>query len=222
MSDDTWLAVDQALADLLVEPDPALDAALASSTAAGMPEISVSANLGKLLCLLVQISGAERVLEIGTLGGYSSIWLARGLSSGGSLLSLELHEAHAEVARANLARAGLADVATVRVGAAADSLSDLGREGAGPYDFVFLDADKEGYPAYLAGVLALSRPGTIIVADNIVRSGAVFDSDQSDPVLEGVRTFLHDLSANPRLTGVGLQLVGAKGYDGIAIARVVE
>ncbi len=222
MSDPTWLAVDEALADLFVGPDETLDAVLESSAAAGMPEISVSANLGKLLSLLVQISGAIRVLEIGTLGGYSTVWLARGLPAEGSLVSLELREDHAKLARLNLERAGLGHVATVRVGAAAASLRDLIAEGAPPFDFIFLDADKESYPIYLEGALALSRPGTLIVADNIVRKGAVFDATQSTPVLEGIRTFLRDMSANPRLSGVGLQLVGSKGYDGIAIARVIE
>ncbi len=222
MTTERWLAVDEALADLFVAPDPALDGALASSTEAGLPEIAVSPNLGKFLALLVRVSGATRVLEIGTLGGYSTIWLARSLPPGGSLVSLELLDKHAEVARHNVAQAGLADRVTIRVGPAADSLRDLATEEAEPFDFVFLDADKEGYPEYLAGALPLSRPGTLIVADNVVRDGAVFDPAQSNPVLEGVRGFLRDLAANPRLTSVGLQIVGAKGYDGIAIARVVE
>jgi len=221
-SNHLWLAVDEALAELLVGPDPVLDAALADSADAGLPDIAVSPNLGKLLSMLVQISGALRVLEVGTLGGYSTICLARGLPAGGELVSLELEEDHARVARRNLERAGLSEVARVVVGSALDSLTRLQADGAEPFDFVFLDADKEGYPAYLEASLALSRPGTVIVADNVVRKGAVFDPDQSDPLLEGVREFLQDLSNNPRLSAVALQLVGSKGYDGIAVARVVE
>lgn len=220
MSNDEWLAVDEALADLFIGPDAALDAALASSVEAGMPEIAVSPNLGKLLSLLVQISGARRVLEVGTLGGYSTIWLARGLPADGALITLELMEEHAAVARQNMERAGLSDMATIRVGPAADSMRTLIDEGVDPFDFIFLDADKESYPTYLELALELSRPGTVIVADNIVREGRVFDPSQSDPALEGLRTFLQDLSANPRTSGVGLQLVGAKGYDGIVVARV--
>lgn len=222
MSHDTWTAVDEALAELLVEPDSALDAALATSSHAGLPDIAVSPNLGKFLSLLVQISGARRVLEVGTLGGYSTIWLAKSLPAGGTVTTLELDEAHANVARGNLERAGLGDRVQIRVGLATDELSAMTNEGVEPFDFIFLDADKEGYPAYFAGGLALSRPGTLIVADNVVRDGAVFDAAQSTPVLEGVRTFLSDVAAEPRVEAVGLQMVGTKGYDGIAIARVVE
>ena len=218
----TWVHVDEALADLLIEPDPDLDAALSVSEEAGLPAIAVSPNLGKFLALLVQISGARRVLEIGTLGGYSTIWLARALPAGGHLLSLELLESHAEVARRNLAVAGLSDVVEVRVGPASETLAALDAENTEHFDFIFIDADKEGYPQYLRGALALARPGTVIVADNIVRSGGVFDPDRTDPVLEGVRTFLADLSAEPRLSAAGLQIVGSKGYDGLAIARVEE
>jgi predicted O-methyltransferase YrrM len=187
-----------------------------------MPEIAVSANLGKLLCLLVQISGSERVLEIGTLGGYSTIWLARGLPAAGSIVSLELLDDHAAVARQNLARAGVSEMVDILIGPAADSLAELIAADATPFDFIFLDADKESYPVYLERALALSRPGTLIVADNVVRKGAVFDASQSDPILEGVRRFLSDVSDRPNLSAVGLQLVGAKGYDGIVIARVTE
>lgn len=222
MSSDPWLAADEALAELFVKPDAGLAEALVSSAEAGLPEIAVSPNLGKLLFLLVQISGAKRVLEIGTLGGYSTIWLARGLPPHGSLVSLELEERHAKVARRNLARTGLADIVSIEVGPATQSLAELIAAGAGPFDLIFIDADKENYPAYLEGALALSRPGSVIVADNVVREGAVFDAAQTNPVLEGIRTFLADVASNPRLSAVGLQLVGSKGYDGIAIVRVVD
>jgi len=218
----TWSQVDDALSELLIDPDPSLDAALAASEHAGLPAIAVSANLGKFLSLLVQISGARRVLEIGTLGGYSTIWLARALPTDGFLLSLELLESHASVARENLERAGLDARVEIQVGAAAETLRERAASGEEPFDFVFLDADKEGYPEYLRGALALARPGTLIVADNIVRGGAVFDPEKTDPVLEGVRAFLADVSADSRLSAVGLQLVGTKGYDGFAIVRVTE
>lgn len=221
MSARDWTAVDQSLASLLVKPDEGLEAALHTSAEAGLPTIAVSANLGKLLTLLVQMSGAHRVLEIGTLGGYSTICLARGLSPGGELVSLELVEAHAKLARTNIANAGLSAAVQVHVGPAAAALAQMAAEAVEPFDFVFIDADKEGYPAYLQGVLALSRPGTVIVADNIVRDGAVFDPDQSNQTLRGVRTFLDDVASNSRLEAVGLQMVGSKGYDGILIARVV-
>lgn len=220
ITNETFASVDKALSDLFVGSDPVLDAALASSAEAGLPAIAVSANLGKLLCLLVEMASARRVLEIGTLGGYSTIWLARGLPSEGKILSLELEEAHAQVARANLERAGFADQTEVRVGRALDSLAQLEAEGTEPFDFVFIDADKESYPEYLQGAVALARPGTVIVADNIVRKGAVFDESRSDAVLEGIRRFLDDAAAHPRLSSTGLQIVGSKGYDGIAILRV--
>ncbi len=221
MTQDLWAAVDDYLSTLLIELDPALDAALVASSEAGLPEISVSATDGRLLFLLVQMSGARTVLEIGTLGGYSTIWLARALPADGVLITLELDHVHAEVARQNIERAGLSDIAQVRVGAAADTLEQLESEGAGPFDFVFIDADKSGYPAYLNAALSLSRVGTVIVADNVVRQGAVLDDSGDDPDVAGVRCFLDMCAADPRLMAVAIQTVGAKGHDGFALVRVV-
>jgi predicted O-methyltransferase YrrM len=222
MSHHVWSSVDKALETLFVDSDDDLDAVRKTSAEAGLPDIAVSPNLGKFLSLLVAISGAKRVLEIGTLGGYSTIWLARSLPPGGTITTLELDETCASVAQQNLARAGLDHLAEIRVGPAADGLRDLASEGVEPFDLVFVDADKESYPTYLSGALALSRPGTVIIADNVVRDGAVFDAQQSDPDVDGLRDFLNDVSANPRLSAVGLQTVGSKGYDGIAIARVLD
>ena len=219
---DIWSHVDEALGEALIGRDLLLDRALAASDEAGLPTIAVSPNLGKFLFLLAQISGARRVLEVGTLGGYSTIWLARALPADGYLLSLELLETHAAVARENVRAAGLDELVEIQVGPAAETMKQRAAAGEQPFDFVFLDADKEGYPEYLRAALALARPGTVIVADNIVRGGAVFDPDQRSPVLEGVRTFLADVAADPRLSAVGLQLVGSKGYDGFAVVRVEE
>ena len=220
MSSDVWIAADQSLAGLFIERDVGLEAALEASRKAGLPPIAVSPNLGKLLYLMVQMTGTRRILEIGTLGGYSTIWLARALHPDGVLVSLELQGEYARIARQNVERAGLSDLVEIRVGAAKEALAQLATEDIDPFDFVFIDADKEAYPDYLAGALPLCHAGTVIVADNVVRDGAVFDAAQSDPVLEGIRGFLDAVAANPRLSAVGIQLVGAKGYDGIAIARV--
>ena len=220
MSSDVWIAADQSLADLFIERDVGLEAALEASSKAGLPPIAVSPNIGKLLYLMVQMTGTRRILEIGTLGGYSTIWLARALPPDGVLVSLELQGEYARIARRNVERAGLSDLVEIRVGAAKEALAQLAVENIEPFDFVFIDADKEAYPDYLAGALSLCHTGTVIVADNVVRDGAVFDAAQSDPVLEGIRGFLDDVAASPRLSAVGIQLVGAKGYDGIAIARV--
>ena len=216
MSEQTWDAVDRYLSDLLVPPDAALEQAAADSRAAGLPDIAVTPAQGRLLELLARMCGATRILEIGTLGGYSTIWLARALPDGGSLTTLEYEPRHAEVARANIARAGLADRVEVRVGAALDTLPDL----AGPYDLVFLDADKDNYPNYLAQILRLSAPGTMLVADNVVRNGAVLDADHPDPRVLGVRAFLDRVAAEPRLSATAVQTVGTKGYDGFLLARV--
>ena len=184
---DRWTAVDRYLADRLLEPDAALDAALAASAAAGLPAHGVSPTQGRLLELLARIQGARTILELGTLGAYSTIWLARALPPGGRLVTLELDAGYAEVARANLARAGLADVVEVRVGPARETLAALAAEGHDPFDFVFIDADKAGNAEYLAAALELSRPGTLIVADNVIRGGAVLDGDDASAV--GVRRF---------------------------------
>ena len=221
MSQDRWTAVDSYISDLLVRSDQALDAALEGSDAAGLPAIQVAANQGKLLHLIASLQGAQRILEIGTLGGYSAIWLARALPADGRLTTLELDPRHAEVARANIARAGLAERVDIRVGPASETLARLASEGAGPFDLVFIDADKEGYPDYLGWALRLTRAGSLIVADNVVRNGAVIDPASDDPRVQAVRRFLEVLAAEPRLDATVLQTVGSKGYDGLAFALVV-
>jgi predicted O-methyltransferase YrrM len=220
MSQEQWTAVDRYLTDLLVPPDPALDAALRASAAAGLPSIHVSPNLGKLLMLLARARGARTILEIGTLGGYSTIWLARALPAGGRLVTLEADPKHAEVARANIARAGLADVVELRLGQALDTLAQLAAEGRGPFDLIFIDADKPGYPDYLAWALKVSGRGSLILADNVVRNGAVIDPASDDPRVQGVRRFNELLAAEPRVSATAIQTVGSKGYDGFAIALV--
>jgi predicted O-methyltransferase YrrM len=215
-----WTGVDRYLTDLLVQPEPALAAALEASDAAGLPAIAVSPPLGKLLSLLVQVSQAHRILEIGTLGGYSTIWLARGLPGDGHLTTLELNPAHATVATENLRRAGLADRVTIRVGPAAETLRQLAGEGVAPFDLVFIDADKTGYPEYLSLVMGLVHRGSVIIADNVVRDGAVADPANPDPNVQAVRRFNAMLAADPRLSSTVLQTVGSKGYDGFSFAVV--
>jgi predicted O-methyltransferase YrrM len=219
---ETWAAVDHYFADLLLPPDAALDAALAASEAAELPPISVTNLQGKLLMLLARMQGARRILEIGTLGAYSTIWLARGLPAdgGGKLITLEYERKHADVARANLDRAGLKDVVEIRLGSAIDTLPQLIAEGAGPFDLIFIDADKENYPSYWTSSLALSRPGTVIVIDNVVRNGGIVEANSSDPSIQGVRRFNELLAAESRVTATALQTVGAKSYDGFALALV--
>ncbi|MEV7086834.1 O-methyltransferase [Streptomyces sp. NPDC093085] len=216
-----WNAVDHYFTDRLAPADEALTAALAAIEAAGLPAISVAPNQGKLLHLLAATQGARTVLEIGTLGGYSTIWLARALPAGGKLISLEYDPAHAEVARANLAHAGLAGIAEVRTGAALDTLPVLLAEGAGPFDFVFVDADKQNNAAYVEWALKLTRPGSVIVVDNVVRGGAVADPDDPSAAVRGTRRMVEEMAENPRLSATAVQTVGTKGYDGFALARVV-
>jgi predicted O-methyltransferase YrrM len=216
MPDDKWPAVDEYLEQLFSLNDPALEAALEDSRAAGLPEISVSRAQGRLLQVLARAAGARRILEIGTLGGYSAICLARALPPGGRLITLELEPSHAAVARANIARAGLAAAASVIVGPALDTLSTL----TGPFDFIFIDADKPSYPEYLSWALRLSRPTTLIVADNVVRDGAIIDAASDDPRVQGMRRFLEALAGEPRVSATVLQTVGSKGYDGFAVAVV--
>ncbi len=211
-----WERVDGYLGDQLVGEDAALDAALAANAAARLPAIDVSPLQGKLLHILARIAGARRILEIGTLGGYSTIWLARALPEDGRLVTLEAEARHAEVARANIARAGLADRVEVLTGRALDGLPAL----QGPFDFIFVDADKRGNPDYLAWALRLSRPGTVIVFDNVIRDGMVSDPSNSDPGVLGTRRLIEMLGAEPRLTATAVQTVGAKGWDGFAIAIV--
>jgi predicted O-methyltransferase YrrM len=221
MNQETWTAVDRYLADLFVPSDSALDAALEASAAAGLPAINVSPNQGKLLQLLARMQGARNILEIGTLGGYSTIWLARALPAGGRLITLEFEPKHAEVARASLVRAGLAGVVELRVGRALDTLPQLAAEGRGPFDLIFIDADKENYADYFVWALKLARRGTLIIADNVVRKGAVTDAGSSDPLVQGVRRFHDLLAAEKRVSATVFQTVGTKGYDGFAIALVL-
>jgi predicted O-methyltransferase YrrM len=221
VTQELWTAVDGYLADLLVPRDDGLEAALETAAAAGLPPHEVSPTQGKLLYLLARIQGVGSILELGTLGGYSTIWLARALPAGGRLVTLEAEPRYAEVARTGVARAGLADVVELRVGPALETLPQLAAEGRGPFDLVFLDADKAHNPDYLAWALRLTRRGSLIVADNVVRGGAVADAGSSDPSVRGVRRFLELLAAEPRVTATAIQTVGAKGHDGFALAIVV-
>ena len=222
MSQEQWTRVDQYFTELLLRPDPTLEAALKASDAAGLPKIQVASNQGKFLMILARAQGARRILEIGTLGGYSTIWLARALQSDGRLITLEAVPTHAAVARKNIDRAGFAENVEVRLGRALDTLPQLAAEGLGPFDFIFLDADKRTYPEYLEWCIKLSRCGTMIVADNVVRSGAVVDAASRNVDVQGVRRFLDLLSTDPRLSATAIQTVGAKGYDGIALAVMTK
>jgi len=219
---ETWEAVDIYLAAQLGAGDPILDACLEANTAAGLPGIDVSPLQGKFLSLLAQIQGARRILEIGTLGGYSTICLARALPADGRLITLELNPTHAAVARSNISHAGLADRVEVIEGPALESLIRLQEENRGPFDFIFIDADKPGYPAYLTESLRLARPGTVIVGDNVVRQGQVADPASADANVRGAQAFIESAGANDRLRVTVLQTVGKKGYDGLLIARVVS
>jgi predicted O-methyltransferase YrrM len=222
MAEDRWSAVDRYFAEQLLPGDPALEAALEASAAAGLPAISVSPNQGMLLQLLARAIGAKRILEIGTLGGYSSIWLAGALPDDGRLITLEADQKHAEVARANLARAGLADVVEVRLGRALDTLPRLESEGLGPFDLVFIDADKPNNTPYFEWALRLTRPGSLIVVDNVVRGGDVIDAASDDAGVQGVRRLLERIAEDPRVRATAIQTVGTKGYDGFAIALVMD
>lgn len=220
MTPETWSTFDRYTTDLLGLSDSALEQALSDSAAAGLPAINISAAHGKLLMMLARMRQARVILEIGTLGGYSTIWLARGLATGGHLVTLEANATHAAVARANIARAGLASVVDVRVGAALDILPELVVEGHAPFDLIFIDADKASYPDYLTWAMRLSHRGTVIVADNVVRRIAL--EDPTDPHVAGVRRFNEQLATDPRLTSTILQTVNSKGYDGFAVALVVD
>ena len=220
MNRDQWSAVDQYLGDLFGASDPALEAALQLAADAGLPPISLAPTHGKLLAILARSIQARSILEIGTLAGYSAFWLARALPQDGALLTLEADPRHAEIARTNLARAGLADRVEVRVGPALDTLPQLAADPRAPFDLVFIDADKTGYPAYLDWALKLTRPGSLIIADNVVRNVAVADANSLDRNVQAVRRFNAALAAEPRLMAVGIQTVGVKGYDGLAIALV--
>ena len=217
---ETWVEVDRQVGEWLGLEDVILVEALAASEAAGLPAISISAPQGKLLNLLARQARAQRILEIGTLGGYSGIWLARALAPGGMLVTLEIDAAHADVARANFARAGLADRTDVRVGRALDTLVALGDEAAAPFDFTFIDADKVSTPEYLDWAIRLSRPGAMVVIDNVVRNGAVLLGSSKDSSVQGVRRAMAMLGSDPRVEATAIQTVGNKGYDGFALALV--
>jgi predicted O-methyltransferase YrrM len=217
-----WVAVDRYFGDLLTPADAKLEAALEANRKAGLPAIDVSPLQGKFLHVLVQMMQPRRVLEIGTLGGYSTIWMARALPRGSRIVSLEFNPKHADVARANLKNAGLLNRVDLRVGRALDSLPVLESSGVGPFDLIFIDADKPSNPAYLAWALKLSRPGTVIVVDNVVRDGKVADATSTDPDIQGTRRMTEMLAAEPRLSATVVQNVGVKGYDGFALAVVLR
>jgi predicted O-methyltransferase YrrM len=218
MSEEKWSAVDYYICRLFVGADAALDAALAASDAAGLPPIAVAPNQGKLLHLLARLAGARAILEIGTLGGYSTIWLARALPAGGRLVTLEANPQHAAVARANIGRAGLAGVVDLRLGPAIETLPQL----EGPFDLIFIDADKESNAEYFQWALKLSRAGSLIVVDNVVRGGKVIDAESRDPMVQGTRRLYEAMAAEPRVAATVIQTVGRKGYDGLAIALVTR
>jgi predicted O-methyltransferase YrrM len=220
VAQELWTDVDRYVNDLLVGADPALEAALERSRAAGLPAHDVSPSQGKFLYLLARVQGARSILELGALGGYSTIWLGRALPDDGRLVTLEADPKYAEVAEANIARAGLAGGVELLVGPALDTLPRLAAEGRGPFDLIFIDADKRSNPEYLAWALELSRRGSLIVADNVVRGGAVADPASHDPDVQGVRRFYELLAAEPRVSATAIQTVGSKGYDGFAIALV--
>jgi predicted O-methyltransferase YrrM len=217
-----WSTVDRYISERLLPPDPALDAALEASAAGGLPAIAVSPNQGKLLHLLARIHGARTILELGTLGGFSTIWLARALPPDGRLLTLEVNSKYAELARANIARAGLAELVELRVGPALEALQQLAGEGLGPFDLIFIDADKQNIPAYFEWALKLSRRGSLIVTDNVVRAGGLADPACEDPRVEGARRFHELLAVEPRVSATTIQTVGLKGYDGFTLALVGE
>jgi predicted O-methyltransferase YrrM len=218
----TWDDVDDYFTTRLSPNDEALTAALRDNEAGGLPAIDVAANQGKFLQLLAQIQGARRILEIGTLGGYSTIWLGRALPADGRLISLEYSARHAEVATRNLARAGLDALVEVRVGPALESLPKLADENPGPFDLVFIDADKANNPHYIEWALRLTRAGSVVVVDNVVRGGRVTDADSTDPDIRGTRAAIELIAAHPKLSGTAIQTVGGKGYDGFALARVLD
>lgn len=223
MPHDLWTSVDQYLTETLVTPDadPALASALADCNAAGLPPISVAPPQGKLLMMLARAIAARNILEIGTLGGYSAIWLAGALPADGRLITLESDARNAEVARANIARARQGHLVEIRVGLALDTLPKIATEGRGPFDLFFIDADKPGNPEYFAWALRLARPGSLIIVDNVIRDGAVVDAASTDASVQGVRRLNAMIAAEPRVTATAMQTVGSKGYDGFTMALVV-
>ncbi|ELK39939.1 O-methyltransferase [Brevibacillus agri] len=222
MNREQWTAVDEYFTQKFVSADPILEAVLENNASAGLPPIDVAPNQGKFLHLLARIQGARTILEIGTLGGYSTIWLARALPADGRLITLEAAPKHAEVAKANIARAGLESVVEIRLGDALDSLSALADEKQGPFDLIFIDADKKNNPDYFRWALKFSRKGSVIITDNVVRKGAVVDEATSDPNIVGVRQFADLVANKPTVSATAIQTVGSKGYDGFAIALVTE
>ncbi|MGN7167438.1 O-methyltransferase [Paenibacillus cellulositrophicus] len=215
-----WEQVDEYIVDRLCPNDRVLEEVIVTNRKADLPEIDVTANQGKFLQLLVQIKGAKRILEIGTLGAYSTIWMARGLTEGGRIITLELSPHHAEVAKKNIARAGLEQTIEVRTGDALEQLAQMEKEGVEPFDLIFIDADKPNNPNYLRWALHFSRPGTVIVGDNVIRNGEIADRHSTDPRVQGVRTFFDMLSGDPNISATALQTVGSKGYDGFMIGIV--
>lgn len=222
MTADPWTAVDSYFEEKLLPADPLLEETLRASEAAGLPSIQVSPSQGKLLYLLAKAQGVRTILEVGTLAGYSTIWLGRALPRGGRLLTLEVNPKHAEVARANVARAGLGAQVEIRLGPAVETLPKLLSEHEGPFDFVFVDADKPNTRTYFDWAVRLSRPGTLIVVDNVVRKGELANASSDDPNVRGMRAFLEALASDSRVSATGIQTVGTKGYDGFVLARVVD
>jgi predicted O-methyltransferase YrrM len=220
VTQDLWTTVDQYIADQLAPADPALTAALEASAAAGLPAINVSPAQGKLLHIFARLLNARAILEVGTLGGYSTIWMARGLVPGGRLITLEADPRHAALARQNIAGAGVQDVVEVRVGKALEALPTLASEGAGPFDLIFIDADKANTPAYFTWALKLAHRGTLIVVDNVVRKGAVADPATHDADVKGMQRFFEMAGAERRVTATAIQTVGSKGYDGFSVVLV--
>ncbi|WP_433750690.1 O-methyltransferase [Falsibacillus pallidus] len=220
MSTETWKKVDEYFTKKLHAPHSIMDEVLKANEEAGLPSIDVSPNQGKLLKLLVQMKGAKKILEIGTLGGYSTIWMACALPEDGQLITLEYAEKHADVARTNIEKAGLSEKVEIIIGAALDSLPVLEERGETDFDFIFIDADKPNNPHYLEWALKLSKPGTVIIGDNVVRNGKVVDEDTEDAVIIGVQSFIDLLSGNPRIDSTAIQTVGSKGYDGFVLGIV--
>ena len=222
MNQDIWTAVDEYFEQKLIGGDDALRQALANSERAGLPSIAVAPNQGKFLQMLVRIQGAKSILEIGTLGAYSTIWLARGLQEDGRMVTMEADEKHADVARSNIANAGLADRVELIQGPALDNLPALIGDERAPFDLVFVDADKQNNPAYVNWSLKLTRPGSIIIVDNVVRSGTIADEASDDPDVQGARALFDLIEQEPTLDATALQTVGVKGYDGLVVALVTE
>lgn len=222
MAEELWTEVETYVDGLLIPSDPVLEAARAAAEAAGLPDIAITPSQGKLLYLLARIHKARRILEIGTLAGYSTIWMARALPDDGNLVTLELDRRHCDVARGNIDRADLAAIIDLREGPALDTLPELAAEGLEPFDLVFIDADKENTPAYFTWAMRLTRPGSVIVVDNVVREGAVVNPDTVDERVQGIRRFNEALAAEPRVTATTIQTVGSKGYDGFTLALVIS